>query len=341
MTERRKIRWLIAHYPFHLFERTANAFNEELEKSLPGKFELEIHTFQSYAKKYNKFSEFMYTKKAIPGLEKVSSDLEPNPVSGAKLAEKWEKLFQALADSDIEMTQTQVHLVGSMLDRNFSALDLPFLFKDHDHVSKVLDGEIGCALGENLANKTDVRSLAFTYSGGNRIIGSNKDITNLTELMDTEFFAGSRVGEKMFKDLGIKSVKYAVGDEGSSDSAKNNMALETTYIRFTGKNVLKTNHSVFMTTILTGNKFFNSLSAEEQAIFKQISKTVAKLERKWSIEDAEQYELNAVANGVKIVELGKEEQDKLRKIAKNSYRYIKNLNVDPLLIKNIIAEGKK
>jgi TRAP-type C4-dicarboxylate transport system substrate-binding protein len=341
MTAPRKIRWLIAHFPFHLFQRTAEAFNQELEKALPGKFELEVHTFKSYVEKYGKFDEFLYTKKEIPGLETVPGYTEKNSVNGKELTKKWNKLFEGLANGDIEMTQTQVHIVGTNLDKNFEALDLPFLFENHNHVSKVLDGKIGDNLSENLSAKTDIRSLAFTYSGGNRIIGSNTDITNLTELIDTNFFAGSFVGQQMFKDLGIKSVKYAIGNEGSGDSVNNTMALETTYIRFTGKNVLKTNHSVFMTTILTGNKFFNSLSTEEQAIFKRIAKTVAKLERQWSIEDAEQYERNAIANGVKIVELSNEEQSKLRKVAKNSYRYIKNLNVDPTLVKNIIAEGKK
>jgi TRAP-type C4-dicarboxylate transport system substrate-binding protein len=341
MTTRRKIRWLIAHFPVHLFQRTAEAFNQELEKEFPGQFELEIHTTQSYVEKYGKLTELLYKRKGIPGLEDINENTSGKFGNGKQLKERWQKLFMGLADGDIEMTQTQVHIVGTNLDQNFEALDLPFLFENHDHVSKVLDGQIGDELSENLSAKTDIRSLAFTYSGGNRIIGSNKEITNLTELMDTDFFAGSLVGEKMFKDLGIESVNYAVGDEVSGDSAGQNMALETTYIRFSGKNVLRTNHSIFMTAILTGNKFFNSLSTEEQAIFKRIAKTVAKLERQWSIEDAEQYERNAIANGVKIVELSDEEQRTLRKVAKNSYRYIKQLNVNPLLVKNIIAEGKK
>jgi TRAP-type C4-dicarboxylate transport system substrate-binding protein len=248
-----------------------------------------------------------------------------------------------MAIGGIEMSQTQVHIVGVCLDRSFESLDLPFLFEDHDHVSRVLDGEIGDNLCERLSVKSDLRGLAFTYSGGHRIIGSNTDITNLTELMDTNLLAGSYVGEKMFNDLGVKSVRYGITDiVDSGDTTKNNVdAIETTYIRFNGKNVIKTNHSMFMTTILTSNRFFNSLTEEEQEAFKLVAKKVAKLEREWSIAEAKAYEQNAVKNGVKIVELNKDDQARLRKIAKNSYRYIKDLDVDSNLIKNIINAGKK
>lgn len=348
MTERRKIRWLMAHYPLHLFQRTADAFNQELEQVLPGRFEVESHTFSSYCEKYGEIKEFSYIKPIIPELEdKQKLENQQNTTVGKSVptknsTQKFEKLFETMANGDIEMAQTQVHIIGAVLDRTFEALDLPFLFEDHDHVSRVLDGKIGDELCENLSANSDLRGLAFTYSGGNRIIGSNKDITNLTELIDTNFIAGSYVGEKMFNDLGIKSVQYGITDiVDSGDSTAQNTAIETTYIRFTGKNVIKTNHSIFMTTILTNNRFFDSLTKEEQEAFKLVAKRVAKLEREWSIADAEAYEKNAVKNGVKIVELNKDDQDRLRKVAKNSYHYIKNLNVNPNLVKNIIVEGKK
>jgi TRAP-type C4-dicarboxylate transport system substrate-binding protein len=339
MIERRKIRWLMAHFPLYLFQRTAEAFGQELEKELPGKFEIELHTFESYAKKYSKQQELLFRRNTVNKIEtSLDAESKKNVVAEDQLGKKWKALFDNLGNGDLEITQTQVHIVGVYLDRTFEALDLPFLFDNHEHVANVLDGEIGDQLCHNLSTHSSVRGLGFTYSGGNRIIGSNKSITNLNELAESNFLAGSYVGKQMFKDLGVKSVEYGIPDESNGDTAIDSM--ETTYIRFSGKNVLKTNHSIFMTTILTGNKFFDSLSAQEQDIFKKIAKRVAVLERQWSIEDAEQYERNAVANGVKIVELNQADQEKLKKIAKNSYRYIKDLNVGTKLVKNIINQSK-
>ena len=36
------LRWLIAHQPAYLFVRTAKAFAKELDKLLPGQFEIEV-----------------------------------------------------------------------------------------------------------------------------------------------------------------------------------------------------------------------------------------------------------------------------------------------------------
>ena len=46
------LRWLIAHKPDYLFVRTAEAFQEELDKRCPNQFNIEILTMGKYIKKY-------------------------------------------------------------------------------------------------------------------------------------------------------------------------------------------------------------------------------------------------------------------------------------------------
>jgi hypothetical protein len=53
MTEKRKIRWFIAHHPQELFIRTANAFFDELKKYTDD-FELEILDYETYFQQYDK-----------------------------------------------------------------------------------------------------------------------------------------------------------------------------------------------------------------------------------------------------------------------------------------------
>lgn len=338
MSEKRKLRWLIAHYPKHLFQRTADAFTQELNQLLPDQFEVEVHTADTYVKQYGKLNNLLLKRANLPGLEEELS-AEDNIGASSDTSTKWNTLFDGLRDGDIEITQTQVHIAGELLDSGYQALDLPYLFNDHDHVSRVLDGAIGDALCVDHSEKTGIRGLAFTYSGGYRVIGSNKSITNLSALVDTNLVTGSTPSWVLFRELGITNT-FNLGDVSDLGESVNLEAVETTYIRFSGKNVLRTNHSMFLTTILTGNKFWNTLTPEQQDAFKIATKKVAKLERQWSIADAAEYEQKAVDNGVTIVDLSAEDTASLKKVAQKSYIHMNDIGVDRKLVASIIKEGR-
>jgi hypothetical protein len=96
---------------------------------------------------------------------------------------------------------------------------------------------------------------------------------------------------------------------------------------------------MFTTTILTGNKFWNTLTEKQQAAFKRIAKIVAKQERKWSLEDAAAYEANAEANGVTITEISKSDISKLQESAKKVYSNLNNLGINKSLVDSIIASA--
>lgn len=346
MTQRRKIRWLIAHYPAYLFVRTAEVFRNELEKLCPGQFELEIHTFDSYVKQYDKLNVMTKVLPSIPTLEETQAiDPELKAREAAEFKEirsKWEAIFEALRDGEFELSQTQVNIVGTYLKSDYNALDLPFLFNNHDHVTRVLDGKIGDRLGEGLAESHDIRGLGFTYSGGYRVIGANKEVTTLNDLGSTTFLTTTGPSKFLFDELGLSPIdKAEASPSDHGDIEQDGGAIETTYLRFTGKHVLKTDHSMFLTTILTGTKFFDSLTPEQQEAFKIAAKTVAKIERVWSVDDAAKYEQDATTNGIKIVELSAEDKERLRHASKQSYKQLMKMKISPNLVDAILREGKK
>ena len=318
-----KLRWLIAHQPAHLFIRTAEAFAAELEKELPGKFEIEIMNMAQYIERYGDIPELSYQ----PGrLENIESPLKNNnkwvSVEWADIKNKWNAFFQGLRDTKIHLSQTQITVIGGYLDRRMATLDLPFLFKNHDHVTATLDGKIGDELCERLASKTNVRGLAFTYSGGYRIVGSNHPINSLEELKQVPITTVP-LTEKFFDHFSSKSTSRLNQKlDDTAEQVAQGGAIETTYLRFDGKNILKTNHSMFLTSILVGGPFFDSLSSEYQEVFKKAAKAVAKLERQWSLEDAETYETNALEKGIKIVEVSEAETEKMKKTIPDHYNKV-------------------
>ena len=349
MSNKKTLRWVIAHHPVELFKRTAELFKQELEKECPNQFNLDIYTPGTYDNKFKNHPEFRITPPDINGLEYLPNTVEhlgeevklEKQKDWSKGKNRWNSFFNALRDGDFEISQTQVNIVGGFLDRNYNAIDLPFLFTGHDHVSKVLDNEIGDEMGESLAFNTGVRGLAFTYSGGYRVIGSKKGITALSDLSELKMITHTAHSDELFNNVGAKTLKKdkATIEDVADLNNDENGAIETTYLRFAGKNVLKTNHSMFTTTILTGEKFFNSLTAKQQAAFKRIAKVVAREERKWSLQDAAAYEANAVKNGVTIKEINKSDLANLQESAKKVYSNLNKIGINKNLVDRIIASA--
>jgi len=314
-----KLRWLIAHTPAYLFVRTAEAFAAELEKELPGQFEIEILTMREYIEKYGDIPELKMRYGTVDGIEKLPNSDFFTPVELNDAKKKWTAFFNGIKDTKIHLSQTQVSIVGWHLYKKLSTLDLPFLFNSHDHVTEVLDGEIGDNLRKELFEKTNINGLAFTYSGGYRIVGSNQPIENLEELKDVNITT-TPMTQTLFGKFAKKATsKMNQKLDETSEQVTKGGAIETTYLRFAGKNVLKTNHSMFLTTILVGGSFFNTLTKEQQEVFQKTAKIVAKLERKWSLEDAQKYEDEAVSKGITIKEITVEESQKLKDASPDQY----------------------
>lgn len=350
MTQRRKVRWLIAHFPLELFVRAAKAFEEEIEQLCPGQFDIEIHTMNSWLNWYK--DELTEEQFAALGFNapKIANLEDPSRTGGDKhhktftdLRGHWQLMFDLLKQQKFEMSQTQINIVGSHLDSKFHAVDLPYLFNDHDHVSRVLDGEIGQDLSDKVAENTGVRALGYTYSGGFRIIGSTDGIECLNDLDAKKFVSFTSPSSMMFKFANVKHLPRAYTTaQDIGDMNEEGGAIETTYLRFAGKNVLKSNHSMFMTAILTSEDFLATLTEEQRDAFKEAAHRVAKVERIWSIEDAEKYEQQAEERGVKIVDISKDDELRLRAAALQVYKpqNLARMGIDGEIVKQIIAKRK-
>jgi TRAP-type C4-dicarboxylate transport system substrate-binding protein len=320
----KKLRWLIAHQPAYLFVRTAEAFAKELEKTCPGQFEIEILTMKQYIEKYGDIPEMRLKPGAVRGIEEgVGADNKgvfiPAEWSDAKT--KWKAVFDGMRQEKFHLSQTQVTVIGGHLNDQFAVLDLPFLFDGHDHVSTVLDGEIGDRLCEEMGKKTKIKGLGFTYSGGYRVVGSNHVISDLNDLQSVNITT-TPMTKSFFKSFAADAEsRLNQKIEEIAQSAENGGAVETTYLRFSGKNILKTNHSMFLTTILVGGEFFETLTSEQQEAFRAAAKVVAKLERQWSLDDAEKYEQEAASKGIEIREITEAEREKMREAAPEQYNF--------------------
>ena len=140
---KKHIKWVIAHEPIDYFLAVAENFAKDVNEQTNGMFNIEVLSLTDFSKKY-------YNNKTI-----TKYDLMDLINSGA-----------------IEMSHIYTTWLADY-NRNLHALDLPFLFKDHDHADRVLEGRIGGALITGVAKNSNIYPLSYTYSGGYRIVPAN------------------------------------------------------------------------------------------------------------------------------------------------------------------------
>lgn len=316
MKQKHKVKWLLFHSPVELFLRTANAFSDEIKQLTDGRIDIEVYTVEQYAKE-------------------VNSDVHDDPLV-------------LLKDNKIQMSQVQTYWLGVCDAVDFFAFDLPFLFKDHDHASRVLEGDIGNKLLDDLVNKTGMRGLAFTYSGGYRVIASTKEIKTAADLQGLSMAVKtSPVLSDMAKAFGTEPTAIIDADLLERKHVRSDFdTIQTTLPRYalqvnsdTHPYVTNTRHNMFLTTIVINEEFWNSLSIEDQLLMRKAAFNSARLERKWSVDDAKKIETDKTEQeklGIKsMIEMSEEEIVKLKESSKtvlDKYRnvFTKNL-IDDIL----------
>jgi hypothetical protein len=282
------IKWVLAHEPISLFLRAAEVFIADVNARAPGKFNIEVMTMSEYSEKYNN------------GVEVSKHDLV-------------DLMDQGL----IQMSQTYTITLGK-INKDFFALDLPFLFKDHDHATRVFEGAVGAQLLDSLEQSKNVKGLAFTYSGGFRIIPGNEAVSRIEDLRGMRVRTShSPVAIDTFKAVGAEVVPMEL-EELTSGLEHADVAIgESTYPRVyalgqdrVSQVINHTEHSLFLTSILVGTDFWTTLSADEQQIISLAAKTAARAERTLSIADIATTQERCVEDGITVIKMSKAEQDR-------------------------------
>jgi TRAP-type C4-dicarboxylate transport system substrate-binding protein len=152
------IRWVIAHEPLDLFLRAAEDFQTFLnEAQSVERIEVEVMTLSQYSAKYKN------------GETVTKHDL-----------------LDLMESGEIEMSQMYTSWLAENYNHDMLALELPFLFENHEHATRVLEGEVGEYLLDKTTENSNVRGMAFTYSGGFRNVLSSKKVNTLKGLTDED-----------------------------------------------------------------------------------------------------------------------------------------------------------
>ncbi|MBI4133026.1 TRAP transporter substrate-binding protein DctP [Candidatus Uhrbacteria bacterium] len=276
-----EIRWLIAHQPADLFVRGTKIFADVLAKETNGSMTLTV---------------LIPEDAGFPGGD-VPSD----------------KLFTFLDDGTIQLATVYA---GSVEKKNapYGIINLPFLFDSYESAEKVFDGPLGTQIRDTVEKKTSLRALAITYSGGYRLIASDKrSIKGAGDFKGLRIgTAGGPVGEALFRELGAIPVPIptvasgknylTAGDVDAVETAYTRLSFRlasSTYVRY----ISETNHSLFTTATIVTKAFYNSLTPVQQRALERAAQLAAKVEREDSIALAKKTKRDAQEQGIRIIEL--------------------------------------
>lgn len=293
----KKITWVLAHEPINVFLRAAEHFSKTVFEKTNGQVEIEVLTNTEWEASHN----------------------------NGQAVDRY-KLLDLVNEGKVQMSQMYTTTLGQV-DKDMFVLDMPFIFRDHDHAAKVLDGSIGQQLFNGLESKSNIKGLAYTYSGGFRVIPGNEVISTLEQFKGMKVrVANCPVAEDTFRAVGADPVVIAIEKLADELAAGTVNMGESTYPRIYGMRqnevasvINHTEHSLFLTSIIINKDLWNSLDSNTQQIFADAALEAAKIERDESLEDINIVQARAKTDGIKVSHLSDTERAKFKTATEKVY----------------------
>lgn len=185
---------------------------------------------------------------------------------------------------------------------------LPYLFRDQEHMYKVMDGPIGDELGEAFSEH-DLVALAY-YDGGSRsFYNSQQPIESLEDLAGMKFrVMQNDVFVDMMDALGANATPMPYGEvysaiqTGVIDGAENNFpSYDSAGHHEVAKYFTLDQHLMVPEVVAVSKASWDKLSPEDQEIMREAARNSAVTERKLWAEQEEASEKKVIEAGSEVI----------------------------------------
>jgi tripartite ATP-independent transporter DctP family solute receptor len=214
-----------------------------------------------------------------------------------QLGEEKETIAQTRAGA-VDIIRTNVAPLGSFVPEA-AVLTLPFLFRSAAHLHSVLDGPIG----EDILASFEAYGfvgLTFYDSGARSIYNAVRPVRTLEDMKGLRIrVQQSETAVEMMKLLGAEPVELPYGQVLTGlttrliDGAENNWPSYVTTDHYTAAHFYTlTEHTMGPEVVVMSSRAWQSLSGEEQRIFREAARESSKFMRKlwqdWEISSRQQ-----------------------------------------------------
>lgn len=258
-------------------------------------------------------------------------------------------VLKALKLDSVQMAAPSFSKFGKIVPQ-LALFDLPFLFKDVDHLHRVQDGEVGDKLKQMVTDKGYV-ALSFWDNGFKQLSSSSKPLILPEDAQGQKFrIMSSKVLEAQFHAVGANpqmmpfSEVYSGLQQGVIDGQENtNSNIFTKKFHEVQKYLTVTNHGYLGYLVVMSSKFWNSLPADLQEDVKQAMKDATDKEREFAAQlNNEQFglikEYAQKTGKLEIINLNDEQKDAWRNAVSKIYPEFYDANkIGEDLIKGALA----
>jgi tripartite ATP-independent transporter DctP family solute receptor len=189
----------------------------------------------------------------------------------------------------LQIARVSVGPVGAVVD-NLNVFNLPFVFRNTEHMRHVIDGPIGDRLLKEITDnpKSGLIGLAWMDSGARSFYNKQKDIKTVADLKGLKF---RMMGNPIFVDtanalgangvaMGMDQVMNAL-QTGVVDGAENNPPSYDSFGHVpVAKHYSLTEHLIIPEILVYSRKSFDAMSKEDQALILKFGKETQLEQRK-------------------------------------------------------------
>lgn len=216
-------------------------------------------------------------------------------------------------------------------------IDAPFVFRDHDHMNKVIAQNLLKPISDEIAQKADVLLLGYG-GGGTRNLFANKSVTNVAGLKALKIrVQGAPIWTRTFTAAGMAPTVIAYneiynGIQTGVIEAGDNEAAGIEQMKFyeVGPNILLTRHSISIRPLCFSGKTLKKLPADLQAAIRKAASEAGDWERQLE-SSSDQTILDKLAKEGKAKLIKFEDRDKLQALMTVELdKYAKEIGADTI-----------
>jgi tripartite ATP-independent transporter DctP family solute receptor len=234
--------------------------------------------------------------------------------AGGVLGSEKEVVEQVQANA-IQMTRVSLGIVGPVVP-DVNVFNLPFIFRDHQHMRNVIDGAVGQEILDKITH-SDFNLVALAWmDGGTRNLYTKKPVRDIADLKGIKIrVQGNPVFIDTVNAMGGNGIAMATGEifsalqTGVIDGAENNppTMLEHNHYQ-NAKFYTLTQHLILPEPVVMSKATWTKLSPDQQALVKKLAVEAQAEERVlWDKKSAES-EAKLKAAGVEFITLNADQK---------------------------------
>src|SRR5229473_2610401 len=214
----------------------------------------------------------------------------------------------------LQIARISVGALGPVIDE-LNVFNMPFIFRDEQHMRKVIDGPIGNELLEKISANPATRLIALGWmDAGTRNVYANKPVTKPTDLKGMKVrMMGNPIFVETMNAMGGNGVAmgfnelYSAMQTGVVDGAENNVPTLLAQNHYQVSKVYSlTGHLIIPEIFIFSRRTWDTMSKEDQALLKKVARE-AQLEQRqlWDEKTAKATE-ELKEKGVQFVKADKQ-----------------------------------